>query len=1055
MARKKRGDVATAAQGTAQPAAATTALEPVVGNSPKGKVNGADPTGSPVMGKEQNNGFVGDVLQKIVGSPMGATLAAAAAVTARPQVDTTNMSASQKKNLKKKIRKQEQRQQEAAMMAAVRVDGVVNSASHYAEQESALRRRLEAMKRSAAQPRQEGGGRGGGGVKKMIHELETLIHDCDAAVERETGALQKPLNKRLTVAQLQQQVRDVEMQVQKQQKELQKLANQSPQHQEKGGEWPTQAALEESLRYLAHLREQLMLTQQQSDLRGFQERVGTLKSECEAFLKSLSSSGSGRGGGGGAAAVPSGSPRESQWRRRLGELTSGGRGGGGSRRGGNKGANNAGDESHVDQTENLPPLITQQIALGADAMSLLFPGGQNPLLVRKVERGSGAIIDRQSGGSGRAGTVMIVGLQNPSVEQCAAVLTSLDEGMQPDKKEKYRVSVSGRSVGSVIGSGGSNLRKIEEECDVIVWAEGTEMIVMGASPSNIAKGLQQLKDIIASPLPSGGGNGSGSSSSGGFTALNFDPQITRAVASPAFRSLVRDIESSCQCSVRLPKAGAEGVILVQSSTEEGAAAGAKRVADVAGSLVVRTVQAPNDKMLKLLKGNAPSFSPSAYEMNSIAFIRGDGELLIVGPSSPALEEAMTAVEEGLSQVDRIVEQVRLTRDQSRLLTRARRGQIEEKTGVTFRPPRPNHPQGNANAGDLVVSFIGSETQVRAAKEMVETLLREEGHSDSLMVGREMTAALLADRGQGVRDLEEKFGVRVSIDRMDRRAVVRGSSPAVHACMEELQRRRDTEFANEKEENFVTERFPIRKDQISVIIGRQGARIRKLQIDSGVDSMRVDDGEGVVIVRGTSEAVSKGVQLIEEALQEEERGANGSPNSGVGAGEMEGEEGDHSAGAYGSQRGRGRRGGRGGMSSTTGQQRGGGAGRGAAHAGGNAGKSRKSPQKPLDVDASDNIAFPSLGAAVAVEAGHRHHGGRGRGWRKGGNRSVRRDEDHHEESLGSSTAAGHPVPDGVTNGDMEGHDAADGSLDKREMVGEPGGQGEDGDMPTVGTEVCCN
>lgn len=498
MARKKRVDVAAAAQGTAQPVAATTAPEPVLGGSPKGKVNGADSTASPTTGKEQNNGFIGEVPQKAVASPVAATLAAAAAVTARPQVDTSNMSASQKKNLKKKMRKQEQRQQEAAMMAAVRVDGVVNSASHYAEQESGFRRRLEAIKRSAPQPRQEGGGRGGGGVvKKMIHELETLIHDCDAAVERETSALQKPVSKRLTVAQLQQQVRDVEMQVQKQQKELQKLANQSPQHQEKGGEWPTQSALEESLRYLAHLREQLMLTQQQSDLRGFQERVGTLKSECEAFLKSLSSSGSGRGGGGGAAAVPSGSPRESQWRRRLGELTSGGRGGGGSRRGGNKGANNAGDETHGDQTESLPPLITQQISLGADAMSLLFPGGQNPLLVRKVERGSGAIIDRQSGGAGRAGTVMIVGLQNPSVEQCAAVLTSLDEGMQPDKKEKYRISVSGRSVGSVIGSGGSNLRKIEEECDVIVWAEGTEMIVMGASPSNIAKGLQQLKVSVS------------------------------------------------------------------------------------------------------------------------------------------------------------------------------------------------------------------------------------------------------------------------------------------------------------------------------------------------------------------------------------------------------------------------------------------------------------------------------------------------------------------------------------------------------------------------------
>lgn len=456
------------------------------------------------------------------------------------------------------------------------------------------------------------------------------------------------------------------------------------------------------------------------------------------------------------------------------------------------------------------------------------------------------------------------------------------------------------------------------------------------------------------------------------------------------------------------------------------------------------------------------------EKQSITFLRGDGELLVVGPSSsPALEEAISAVEEGLAHLDRVVDHVNLTRDQSRLLTRARRGQIEEKTGVTFRPPRPN-PQGGANTGgDLVVSFMGSETQVRAAKEMVETLLREEGYSDSLLVGREMTAALLADRGQGVRDLEEKFGVRVSIDRMERRAVVRGNTAAVQACMEELQRRRDAEFPNEKEENLVTERVPIRKDQISGIIGRQGARILKLQLDSGVDSMRVDDAEGVVVVRGTSEAVAKGVQLIEESLREDERGGAGSPGGyvgGGGGGEMEGE--DH-PGFGGGGRGRGRRGGGGPRGGVGGGQQmrgrgGGGAGGAGSHAG-TAGRRRKSPQKPLDVDASDNIAFPSLdAAAAAVESGPRHGGGRGRGWRKGGNRSVRREQQQPEAE---SAAGGQPVADGVNGGDIAGGqhplrdeaEVSDCGVDKREAAAEPGaeGQQEDGDIPTVGTEVCCN
>lgn len=120
-----------------------------------------------------------------------------------------------------------------------------------------------------------------------------------------------------------------------------------------------------------------------------------------------------------------------------------------------------------------------------------------------------------------------------------------------------------------------------------------------------------FQDIIASPLPSSGGNGGGAPAGAAFTTLNFDAHLTRALGSPSFRSTLRDIESACQCSIRVPRGGADGVVLVQSSTEEGAAAGAKRIHDAAASLVVRAVKTPNDKMLKLLKGSAPSFSAAA------------------------------------------------------------------------------------------------------------------------------------------------------------------------------------------------------------------------------------------------------------------------------------------------------------------------------------------------------------------------------------------------------------------------------------------------------------
>ncbi|PFH34761.1 FUSE-binding protein 2 / KH-type splicing regulatory protein [Besnoitia besnoiti] len=904
----------------------------------------------------------------------------------RPQVDTSNMSASQKKNLKKKIRKQEQRQQDAAVLAAVRPESAKSGAgmaSYYAEQEAGLRRRLEGIKRVLSQFQQGRSRSSAGGAapnaKKIAQDIDSILRDMDATVQKEESVLQKPLSKRLTVQQLQQQVRDVETQVQKQQRELQRQTNQG------GAECAeVRGCLEESLRYVMHLREQLVLTQQQSEFRAFRERVAALKAEGEALVKGLHAGGGNSPGGSGEAASAPSSAKEAQWRRRLGDLARGGSAGGRREKRGPNGKETEGDG----EANGAPaaPLVIQSVHLGLDALGLLFPGGQNPVMVRKFERSCGVVIEKQSGGR----VLTVIGLQAPGVERCVALLKSLDEGMQPDKREKHRVVVTGRTVGSVIGAGGANLRRVEEENDVVVWAEGNEMIVMGVTPAKIADGIRQLKEMMAAPVPAAGSGGNGTS-----MVLSFTVPVARALGGPGFRPFIHKLEGEYECSVRAPKGGTEGVVLVLNAGAENLAAAAKAIKEEAEKLVVKTIRADNDKVLKLLKGSAPGFSASAREKDYVTYLRGDNELTVVAPSG-AIEEAVKAAEEGLLQLDRVTEQLTVPRSQLRVITRAKRAQIEESTGVVFRPPR-NGAQGGA---DAVFAFSGTKEQVEAARTMLETVLREEGYNESMSVSKEMTAALLADRGQGVRDLEEQFSVSISIERQNRCLVVRGNEAAVQTCLAALRERQAREFDEDKDD-LVVERVPVRKDQISAIIGRQGARIRKIQADSGVESIRIDDADGVAAVRGSAEAVAKAVKLIEEALKEVPAAAGGAPHGGQDDGEEErAGEGEHHAPA---RAGRGRRGG----------HRGGAAIHGV----------KRAPQKPLDVDASDETAFPSLDAA-AVNGSKGRAGGR---WKRG----ARRAEEVNAH-----------VMNGVTeqNGSMK--DEVDG-------VASPG---EDA---TIGSEVGCN
>lgn len=377
----------------------------------------------------------------------------------RREIDMTGLSATQKKNLKRKLRKQEQKQQAAELNDAMQVGAsAANLASRLNNMVEQWGKRLEEFEANISK---------GSNLKQTVEAAENLMTEMQETQDEEVGRAKKPINKRATVQQVQERIREAELTIQKQQKEQQKLLGQqgkvgAEERQEAAA--VLQSRLEESLRYITHLKEQLVLTQQQSDLRTFQQQVADLRRSLEHIIKQARKAAQ-------QTATTTDNRRVQLLRRRLKEV----------------GATRPDDGV-------VSPLATVNVSLPPESnYILLTPQGQPSLLLRKVERKFSVVTEKKGAGD-RGVTLSIISYSPDACEQCAAFLRACNFPQVPLglSTSPNCVSLEGQNIGAFIGSGGANLRRLEAELDVLLWVEDTWITVLGHEPA-VKQAIPRIK----------------------------------------------------------------------------------------------------------------------------------------------------------------------------------------------------------------------------------------------------------------------------------------------------------------------------------------------------------------------------------------------------------------------------------------------------------------------------------------------------------------------------------------------------------------------------------
>ncbi|CDJ38027.1 KH domain-containing protein, putative [Eimeria tenella] len=825
------------------------------------------------------------------------------AAVARREIDMTGLSASQKKNLKKKLRKQEQKQQAAELSNALRVGaGAATLASRLNGMAQQWAKRVAELEASSAKVDT------GAGVKQVYEAVELLQKEMQETLDEEVGRAKKPINKRATVQQVQEKIREAELTIQKQQKEQQKAAAmQSKAKGEAGaaeGGAATALQMEEAMRYLFHLKEQLVLTQQQSDLREFQQQIAELKASLDQIAKQTQRAAQQAAS---ASDTRRAQQREGLLRRRLREVGA------------------------AIPEQSGAPLASVGVSLPPEASYILLtPQGQPSLLLRKVERKFGVLAEKKSAGD-RGVALSLLSYSPDACEKCAAFLSACNFPQVPLglATAPNCLSLEGQSIGAFIGTGGSNLRRLEAELDVLLWLEDKWITVLGHEAA-VKKAIPHIKESRSPP--------SASDASLSVLKCEFEAEVVRAMAqgSAKTREKLQQLESSFGVTilVRPPRRGDPSKVAevaVRSADLEACKKACAELENAFKGFSAKPVECDRLKANRILRGAAVDFSSiPGHEL--ISLLRCDDGVLLVGPSE-ALAAAAEALGTAIDQLARTTEAVEIKATQLRILDRTKRQEIESLSGASCRPP--------LHEGEKVtLTFSGHPDAVQKAIELVHQTLEEQKEEELEL---SLAAALLFLVDKSHRALEDDHGLRIRVDVPRKCLIVRGGAGGLDAVADAIKRVEEEVSRSGK----IAATLDVPREAVPLILGRQGVNVRRLQSECNLDNIVIDGRPQAVYLLGSQDAVQQATTMVQEIVA-----------NSAGSRAQNGVEGTDRRPRMG-----GRGGGRGGRNEAPGR------GEEAAAARKKAGGGRPAaPAKPYNANVDDETAFPSLGVCTARPGG---------------------------------------------------------------------------------------
>lgn len=150
--------------------------------------------------------------------------------------------------------------------------------------------------------------------------------------------------------------------------------------------------------------------------------------------------------------------------------------------------------------------------------------------------------------------------------------------------------------------------------------------------------------------------------------------------------------------------------------------------------------------------------------------------------------------------------------------------------------------------------IHSEREVLATQLESRRAMRDKGVRVEFPVERDLIGLVVGKGGKTIAETKKATGVElIEVDQSGPKVVIIG------ATQEAVDRARDRL-------EFVTQRVPVRPEQIGWLIGRGGSNFRELQEKTKITRLNVDKSSNTVILVGTLTAVAAAQLYIDTHLE---------------------------------------------------------------------------------------------------------------------------------------------------------------------------------------------
>jgi rRNA processing protein Krr1/Pno1 len=268
-----------------------------------------------------------------------------------------------------------------------------------------------------------------------------------------------------------------------------------------------------------------------------------------------------------------------------------------------------------------------------------------------------------------------------------------------------------------------------------------------------------------------------------------------------------------------------------------------------------------------------------YPATHVKF-EADGRITLEGPP-----DEVEKVKERLENITVALKQVMVCEEvtcESRLLpalvgggpnavkkTENHVAKLNKEFGVVVRLPPGDAVASSTSSAASLIRIEGPPDAVAKCKTELLTLIKRlaDERSKDIIIEQRFHSTLIGKSGKHLNEIRAKFNdVQVNIPSVAEKSDVvtlRGSKADVEACFKHLQL-----FVKEQQESGYQEELQIVKEFHKLLIGKQGAFIRRIRDETHtrIDIPAEDSNSNAILITGKQEAVRKAKKLVEEKIK---------------------------------------------------------------------------------------------------------------------------------------------------------------------------------------------